>query len=97
VFVPWSRARRVPRRSPSPGTRSWNTGETLDLGRTLRAYTYGGAYANFAEHNRGTLRAGKLADVIVLSEDVHQIPEQQIPHTTVTHTIVGGQIVHRQA
>jgi hypothetical protein len=72
------------------------TGETLDLGRTLRAYTYGGAYANFAEHNRGTLRVGKLADVIVLSEDVYQIPEQQIPHTTVTHTIVGGEIVHRQ-
>jgi hypothetical protein len=79
------------------GAGAWNTGETLDLGRTLRAYTYGGAYANFAEHNRGTLRAGKLADVIVLSEDVHQIPEQQIPHTTVTHTVVGGQIVHRQA
>ena len=72
------------------GAGAWNTGETLDLGRTLRAYTYGGAYANFAEHNRGTLRAGKLADVIVLSEDVHQIPQQQIPHTTVTHTIVGG-------
>jgi predicted amidohydrolase YtcJ len=78
------------------GAGAWNTGETLDLGRTLRAYTYGGAYANFAEHNRGTLRVGKLADVIVLSEDVYQIPEQQIPHTTVTHTIVGGEIVHRQ-
>jgi predicted amidohydrolase YtcJ len=87
----------VPRRSPSPGTRSWNTGETLDLGRTLRAYTYGGAYASFTGHNRGTLRAGKLADVIVLSEDVYQIPERQIPPTTVTHTIVGGQILHRQA
>jgi predicted amidohydrolase YtcJ len=74
-----------------------DTEETLDLGRTLRTYTYGGAYANFAEHNRGTLRAGKLADVIVLSGDLHQIPEWQLPRTTVTHTIAGGQIVHRQS
>jgi len=84
-------------RADLSGGGAWNTGETLDLDRTLRAYTYGGAYANFAEHGRGTLRAGKLADVIVLSEDVHQIPEQQIPDTTVTHTIVGGRIVHRRA
>jgi predicted amidohydrolase YtcJ len=37
------------------GAGAWNTGETLDLGGTLWAYTYGGAYANFAEPNRGTL------------------------------------------
>jgi predicted amidohydrolase YtcJ len=84
-------------RADLSGGGAWNTGETLDLDRTLHAYTYGGAYANFAENNRGTLRAGKLADVIVLSEDVHQIPEQQLARTTVTHTIVGGQIVHGQA
>jgi predicted amidohydrolase YtcJ len=35
--------------------------------------------------------------VIVLSEDLHQIPEPQVPDTTVTHTIVGGQVVHRRA
>jgi predicted amidohydrolase YtcJ len=81
-------------RADLSGAGAWNTGEALDLDRTLRAYTYGGAYANFTEHNRGTLRAGKLADVIVLSEDLHQITDQQIPRTTVTHTIVGGQIVH---
>jgi len=35
--------------------------------------------------------------VIVLSEDLHQIPDQQIPRITVTHTIVGGQVVYRPA
>jgi predicted amidohydrolase YtcJ len=84
-------------RADLSGAGAWNTEEALDLDTTLRAYTNGGAYANFAEHNRGVLRAGKLADVIVLSEDLHQITDQQIPRTTVTHTIVGGQIVHRQS
>src|SRR5215475_8982569 len=84
-------------RADLSGAGAWNTEEALDLDTTLRAYTYGGAYANFAEHNRGVLRAGKLADVIVLSGDLHQIPERQLPRTTVTHTIVGGQVVHRQS
>jgi predicted amidohydrolase YtcJ len=84
-------------RADLDGHGAWNTAETLDLDTTLQAYTYGGAYANFAERSRGTLRAGKLADVIVLSEDLHQIPEERILRATVTHTIVSGQIVHRTA
>jgi predicted amidohydrolase YtcJ len=37
-----------------------------------------------------------LADVIVLSEDMHQIPERQLLGTTVTYSIAGGQIIHSQ-
>lgn len=84
-------------RANPDGTGAWNTPETLDLDTTLRAYTYGSAYANFAEHNRGTLRDGHFADVIVLSEDLHQTPPGAIPQTTVTHTIVAGEIIHRTA
>jgi len=82
-------------RADLDGAGGWSAEQTLDLDTTLRAYTYGGAYANFAEGNRGALRAGMLADVIVLSDDLHQIPELRLPGTTVTHTIVGGEIVHR--
>jgi predicted amidohydrolase YtcJ len=83
-------------RADLDGAGAWNVEEALDLDRTLRAYTYGGAYANFAEGNRGMLRSGLLADVIVLSDDLHHAAEQDLLRTTVTHTIVGGKIVHRR-
>jgi predicted amidohydrolase YtcJ len=80
-------------RADLTGVGAWNTDEALDLDTALRGYTRGGAYANFAEGNRGTLEAGKLADVIVLSDDLHRISAPELLGTTVTHTIVGGKAV----
>jgi predicted amidohydrolase YtcJ len=82
-------------RAALDGTGAWNTEETLDLDRALSAYTVGGAYANFAEHDRGTLEPGKLADVIVLSGNLHALEPAEILATTVTRTLVGGETVHR--
>jgi predicted amidohydrolase YtcJ len=58
----------------------------------LRSYTINAAYAGFDEANRGSLSAGKLADITVLSKDVMTIPEDQIPSTQVLYTIVGGTV-----
>ena len=62
----------------------------------LRSYTINVAYAAFEEDIKGTLTPGKLADIVVLSQDILSIPEDQIPHTQVELTIVGGKIVYRR-
>ena len=58
----------------------------------LRSYTINGARAAFEENSKGTLKAGKYADLVVLSKDILTIPEDQIPTAQVMYTIVGGKV-----
>ncbi|SPF56525.1 Amidohydrolase 3 [Candidatus Sulfopaludibacter sp. SbA4] len=58
----------------------------------LRSYTWNNAYAAFEESVKGSLEAGKLADITVLSRDIMTIPEDQIMSTDVAYTIVGGKV-----
>ncbi len=78
------------------GADAWVPEETLDLASTLRAYTMGGARACFAEANRGSVTAGKYADLVVLSEDLFALESEprRILDARVTRTIVGGNVVH---
>ena len=62
----------------------------------LKAYTWNNAYAAFEEDIKGSLKAGKLADITVLSKDIMTIPEDEIPSTQVLYTIVGGKIAYQQ-
>ena len=61
----------------------------------LRASTLDGAYAGFEEDRKGSLTPGKLADAVVLSRDILEIPEDEIPGTEVLYTIVSGEVVYR--
>jgi predicted amidohydrolase YtcJ len=63
----------------------------------LRSYTRDAAYAAFEEESKGTLTPGKLADIVVLTNDLRTAPEDQIPRTRVAYTIVGGKIVYEAA
>lgn len=58
----------------------------------LRSYTINNAYAAFEEHLKGSLEPGKLADIVVLSQDIMTILEEEIPGSQVDLTIVGGEI-----
>ncbi len=60
----------------------------------LESYTINVAYSSFEEDIKGSIELGKLADFVVLSQDILTIPEDQIPDTTVLYTIVGGKIVY---
>jgi predicted amidohydrolase YtcJ len=52
------------------------------------------AYAEFAEKDKGSLEPGKLADLAVLSQDILQIPLQDLSKTESVYTMVGGKIVY---
>jgi predicted amidohydrolase YtcJ len=73
----------------------WVPGEKISVEEALTAYTWGSAYAGFAEGESGRLEIGKFADLVVLSEDLFQMDAVEIPTVQVDITMVGGQIVYR--
>lgn len=62
----------------------------------LRIATLGNAFLTFEEGIKGTLEPGKLADMVVLSQDIMTIPAQRIPETQVLGTMVGGRFVFQR-
>jgi predicted amidohydrolase YtcJ len=75
--------------------KGWIPEQTIDLETAIRAYTINGAYANFMEHNRGSITQGKYADLIMLSDNLFQLPPDKIKDARVLLTIVGGREVYR--
>ena len=63
----------------------------------LKSYTWNNAYAAFEEKDRGTLRPGKLADLVVLSRDILAKGEQDhLAETEVLLSMVGGKVVYEK-
>jgi hypothetical protein len=62
----------------------------------LASYTTANAYAAFEEKDKGSLVAGKLADVTVLSRDIMTVPEVEISGAQAMYTIVGGKVVYER-
>jgi len=62
----------------------------------IRSYTIDCAYAAFEETSKGSLVPGKLADIVVLSNDLIHCPDEAIKNTQVLMTIVGGKISFQQ-
>jgi predicted amidohydrolase YtcJ len=61
----------------------------------LKSYTINGAYASFEENIKGSIKVGKLADFVVLSNDLLKCSEDKILNTKVLYTIVGGKILYK--
>jgi predicted amidohydrolase YtcJ len=72
----------------------WFPEQKITVEEAVRAYTLSGAYAEFAEHVKGSLEVGKLADLVVLSRDLFTIAPDEIPSVEILYTIVGGKIVY---
>ena len=68
--------------------------ERISVLDAVRAYTQGSAFAAFSDRLVGTLEAGKLADLAVLSQDIFSVPLESIGKTRVVTTMVGGKIVY---
>ena len=70
--------------------------QSISVEEAVRAYTSGAAYAEFQEDVKGTISVGKLADMIILSDDIFAIKKEMIPKTRVLTTIVDGKIVYQE-
>jgi predicted amidohydrolase YtcJ len=62
--------------------------------QALYCYTMGSAYAEFMENHKGSLVAGKLADLVLLADDPTRVPQQEIGQIPMLLTVVGGKIVY---
>ena len=85
-------------RRPLDGSRpnGWVPEQKITVAESVRAYTMGSAYASFEEKRKGSLEAGKLADFVVLSEDIFHIDPPKIRDARVDVTVMGGKVVYER-
>ena len=71
----------------------WMPEQKLTVAEAVQAYTMGSAYAEFQESVKGSITPGKLADMVILSDDIFTIDPKTIRDVRVEKTIVGGKVV----
>ncbi|MBN1796953.1 MAG: amidohydrolase [Spirochaetales bacterium] len=74
---------------------SYEQSESISPAQALYCYTMGSAYAEFMENQKGSLTAGKLADLVVLDKDPTRVEALKISKISVCMTVVGGKIVYK--
>ena len=72
----------------------WIPDQRLSLEQAIEGYTLGAAYSVHREHEEGSIKPGKLADLIILNQNLFAIDPRKIAETQVLMTIVGGKIVY---
>jgi predicted amidohydrolase YtcJ len=68
--------------------------EAITREQAVIAYTLTSAYAEFAEKDKGSLEPGKVADLVVLSQDIFNVSVGKLPETESVLTMIGGNIVY---
>jgi len=69
--------------------------QRLTVAETVRGYTLGAAYAGRREKTEGSIEPGKLADLIIISQNIFEIDPHRLAETKVLTTIVGGRVVYQ--
>lgn len=75
----------------NPG--GWFPEQKLSVAEAIDAYTMGSAYAEFQEMEKGSITTGKLADMVLLSDDIFAIGPEKIRDVRVLQTFLGGRLV----
>jgi predicted amidohydrolase YtcJ len=70
--------------------------QRISVAEALRAYTLDAAFASRAENQEGSIEVGKLADLVLFSKNLMEIPPNDIPTAEVMLTVVGGKIVYQR-
>jgi hypothetical protein len=72
----------------------WIPEQKITLAQAVEAYTMGSAFAEFQEHKKGSITPGKLADLVILSDNIFDLKPEAIRNVKVQTTIVGGKVVY---
>ena len=73
---------------------TWGANQRVTVAEALRINTLNGAYASREESIKGSITPGKLADFVVLSDDLHTIDPSKIKDIKIVRTVVGGATVY---
>src|SRR5437588_1742116 len=72
----------------------WIPEEKITLPEAVEAYTVGAAFAEFQEREKGSITPGKLADIVILSDNIFDLKPEAIRNVKVRTTIMGGKVVY---
>ena len=72
----------------------WIPEEKITLPEAVEAYTMGAAFTEFQDREKGSITPGKLADMVILSDNIFDIKPEAIRNVKVQTTIVGGKVVY---
>jgi len=73
----------------------WIPEQKISLEEAVKGYTINGAYTEFSEKKKGSMEEGKLADLVVLDQNLFKISVEKILETKVKMTILGGKIIYK--
>ncbi len=79
----------------NPG--GWFPEEKITLPEAIEAYTMGAAFAEFQEREKGSITPGKLADMVILGDNVFDMKPEAIRNVKVEATITGGRVIYSRA
>jgi hypothetical protein len=74
--------------------KTWGSNQKISLDEAIRVNTLNGAHNSHEEDIKGSITAGKLADYVVMAEDLYSIPVDKIKDVKVLRTVVGGKTVY---
>jgi predicted amidohydrolase YtcJ len=72
----------------------WIPEQKITVAEALYAYTMGSAFAEFEDDIKGSLEPGKIADLVVLNEDILHVSADDLARAQVEMTVVGGRVVY---
>jgi predicted amidohydrolase YtcJ len=74
---------------------TWGASQKITLDEAIKVNTWNGAYNSREEKDKGSITTGKLADFVVLAEDLHTIPPDKIKDVKIVRTVVGGKTMYQ--
>jgi hypothetical protein len=74
--------------------RTWGPNQRITVAEAMKICTMHGAYASFEENIKGSLTPGKLADIVILENDPHEVEPDTIKDIQIIKTLLGGKVVY---
>jgi hypothetical protein len=98
TLSPWPGLQNAVTRQTTEGEPEggWIPSESISLADAVKGYTLNAAFAGHREKTEGSLEPGKLADLIIVSQNIFDVDPHRLVDTKVTMTMVGGRVVYEQ-
>jgi len=74
---------------------TWGASQKITLDEAIRVNSFNGAYNSREEKDKGSITTGKLADFVMLAEDLHTVDPSKIKDVKIVQTVVGGQVMYQ--
>lgn len=99
TLSPWPGLQNAVTRQTTEGEPkgAWIPSERISIEDAIKGYTINAAYAGHREKSEGSLEPGKVADLIIVSQDLFRVDPARIRDTEVLLTMVGGKVVYSSA